>query len=247
MRNSGSSETALQSVIHDCEEHLRPFGFTRTTRSTLWRQTPVKFDLLNFDLIPRSRQQKWHVPPGSFLIEPSCLFPSLPRLGGITNQILVPGKGFGQIRLSVWPRNLPVPARSPNVWWVDLATDAYTAAKASVLSALVSTIVPFFAQFEDLSELIRTLQEDEDAIGGEGVWDFGKKGSPRRLIYLGFAAIESEQWELASSSFRECEKRLASLADVVRALVEPNILPHLTLGMDLALRRQRWDFKLHVL
>src|ERR1700722_2623456 len=89
------------AIVEFCRRELESSGFVNRKGNTLWRRTNQKFDILKFDIIPRGRCQKWRVPLGSFGLEPSFLFPFLPRLGHLPTDGLQPDKGFGQVRLAL--------------------------------------------------------------------------------------------------------------------------------------------------
>jgi hypothetical protein len=59
----------------------------------------------------------------------------------------------------------------------------------------------------------------------DGVWDFGNKGSPRRLLYTGFAALECGHWDLAISSLNACREKVMAIkgetGDTIRAIDLP--------------------------
>ena len=75
----------------------------------------------------------------------------------------------------------------------------------------------------------------------EGVWEFGKPGSITRLLYMGFAAIELSNWELATRSLRECEVKVAEKREVVKKLVAPGILPYVVQGLEAAAAKRKWQ------
>ena len=105
----------------------------------------------------------------------------------------------------------------------------------------MTEVLPFFSRFEDPRELLRTLLEDDDAIGREGVWEFGKMGSPRRLLYLGFSAIECSEWELAISSLRACRDRIMAIPKPIGERVRAEFLPYLEQGIICAKHRSVWN------
>jgi hypothetical protein len=216
-------------------------GFRNRKDVTLWRRTNVKFDVLKFHIITNARCQKWHVPLGSFGLAPSCLFPFLPLLDRASDgEILRPEEGFGQVRLSIY-RGIPQPSvRVPNVWCIGDSAKTFDLVTEDVLGKITREAFPFFNRFEDTEELLRTFLEDDDAIGREGVWDFGKKGSPKRLLYIGFAAIECGKWDLAISSLRACSQKTKGIPQPVGERVQAEILPYVDEGLACAERKGAW-------
>jgi hypothetical protein len=189
-----------------------------------------------FDVVPRARSEKWRVPLGSFGLEPSCLFPFLPRAGHAPTDGLQPEKGFGQLRLSIRSAISQRAVKAPKIWW---AGDE--GALQDVFDTISEKVLPFFHRFEDPEQLLRTFLEDEDAIGCEGVWDFGKKGSPKRLLYTGFAAIECGKWDLAVSSFKSCKERIMGFPDLVGRSIRAEYLPYIEEGIACAGSKITWS------
>jgi hypothetical protein len=216
-------------------------GFSNQRDATLWRRTNVKFDVLKFDVIPRARCQKWLVPLGSFGLDPSCLFPFLPRLGHSRDgDSFRPERGFGQIRLSI-DRGIRQPSvKVPNVWWAGDSADVTEAVTGDVLNRITEKALPFFSRFDDTQEVLRTFLEDENAIGREGVWGFGNLESSTRLLYTGFAAIECRKWNLASSSLRACKARTMAIPEPVGEDVRAEILPYIDQGFTCIERLSAW-------
>jgi len=224
------------AIVRLCQEKLAPSGFTDRKGTTIWRRTNLKFDILKFDVIPRARSEKWRVPLGSFGLEPGCLFPFLPRAGHASTDGLQPDKGFGQLRLSIRSAISQRAVKAPKIWW---AGD-YVALQ-DVLDTIDEKVLPFFHRFEEPEELLRTFLEDEDAIGCEGVWDFGKKGSPGRLLYAGFAAIECGKWDLALSSLKSCKEKIMGFPDLVGRSLRAEYLPYIEEGLTCASNKSTWS------
>src|SRR5216684_1362311 len=78
---SAAAKKNATAIVDLIEEELKPAGFLHRKRTTLWRRTNCKFDILQFDLIPRTRRLKWGEPAGSLRLDVSCLFPFLPKDG----------------------------------------------------------------------------------------------------------------------------------------------------------------------
>ena len=231
-----------RAIVESCQRELEAVGFSNRKDTTLWRRTNVKFGVLKFDIIPNARCQKWRIPLGSFSLAPSCLFPFLPRLGhgASDGEILRPERGFGQVRLSI-NREIQQPlARVPNVWWVGDSASIFDAVMRDVLSKIVGDALPFFRRFDDMEGVLRTFLDDDDAIGHEGIWDFGKRGSPTRLLYTGFAAIECSKWDLAIASLRACKEQTIGIPKPVGERVRAEILPYVDKGLACAERKSPW-------
>jgi hypothetical protein len=226
-------------IVDLCEQELKPLGFINRARATLWRRTNSKFDVLKINVIPKTRCEKWCVPIGSFSLDPGCLFPFLPRLGHVqTDKAVHPEIGFGQVRLAI-NRGISQPAvkKAPNVWWAGDSAAIFNLVVKDVLGKITEEALLFFSRFEDPEELLRTFLEDDDAIGREGVWEFGQKESPARLLYTGFAAIECGEWDLAISSFLACKEKTLAIGGLVQA----ELLPYLDQGLSCAEHKRAWS------
>jgi hypothetical protein len=147
---------------------------------------------------------------------------------------LRPEKGYGQVRLCI-NRGIPQRAvKAKNIWWAGEDQCVFEAVKRD-------KAFPFFGRFEDLEELLRTFLDDEMSMQDGGIWDFGNKGSPNRLLYTGFAALECGQWDLAISSLKACRETVMALewptGDIIRAFH----LPYVDVGLASAGQRRRWS------
>ena len=234
-----SADDATKSafaIVKFFREELAPLGFSDRKGTTIWRRTNLKFDVLKFDVIPRARSEKWRVPLGSFGLEPGCLFPFLPRAGHASTDGLQPDKGFGQLRLSIRNAISQRAVKAPKIWW---AGD--DEALQDVLDTINEKVLPFFHRFDDPEELLRTFLEDEDAIGGDGVWEFGKKGSPKRLLYAGFAAIECGKWDLALSNLKSCKEKIMGFPILVGQSLRAEYLPYIEEGLTCASNKSTWS------
>ncbi|MBR0969624.1 hypothetical protein [Bradyrhizobium japonicum] len=228
-------ERTSTEIVTLCKQELAPSGFIGRKGTTIWRRTNLKFDVLKFDVIPRARSEKWRVPLGSFGLEPSCLFPFLPRAGHALTDGFQPEKGFGQVRLSIRDERSQRADKAPRIWCA--GDDGVV---QDVLDTINNNAIPFFQRFEDSGELLRTFLEDEDAIGLEGVWDFGKKGSPKRLLYTGFAAIECGRWDLAVSSLLSCKEKAIGIPEPVGRSVRAEYVPYIQEGIACAENKCAW-------
>jgi hypothetical protein len=234
--NAEDAKKNALAIVKVCQKELVPSGFADRSGTTLWRRTNLKFDVLKFDVIPRTRSEKWRAPLGSFGLEPGCLFPFLPRAGHAATDGLQPEKGFGQLRLSIRGATSQRAVKAPMMWW---AGDE--GALQDVLNTINEKVLPFFHRFEDPEELLRTFLEDEDSIGCDGVWDFGKKGAPRRLLYIGFAAIECGKWDLAIFSFESWKERILGFPEIVSRSLRAEYLPYVEEGLTCARSKSTWS------
>jgi hypothetical protein len=242
--DSEAAKRNAAAMVDMAEEQLKPAGFVHRKHTTLWRRTNRKFDILQFDVIPRARRLKWGVPAGSFRLEVSCLFPFLPREGYAPDddRPLRPEEGYGQVRLWIRRGMSQRAVKAKNIWWVGEDRRVFEAVTQDVFSAIHDKALPFFSRFEDAEELLRTFLDDEMSMEDGGIWEFGNKGSPRRLLYTGFAALECGQWDLAISSLQACQEKVMALKwpaadNPIRAIY----FPYVDVGPALAEQRRRWS------
>jgi hypothetical protein len=224
-RSSNGGNKNAVAIVKSCQQELVESGFDNRKGTMSWRRANLKFDLLKFDIISSAHCKKWRIPLGSLGLEPSCLFPFLPRMGDAPNdRTLRPEIGFGQIRLKVNRGIVQPSVKSANIWWAgdDSTLDLVM---SDILSSIREKVLPFFSRFEDADELLRTCLEDDDAIGREGAWDFGRRGSPTRLLYTGFSAIQCAKWDLAISFLTACKERTEGIPEPVGQSVGAQVLP----------------------
>jgi hypothetical protein len=233
-----------RALVDLFERELAASGFDKRRRTTLWRRTNVKYDILQFDVIPKWRCAKWGVPYGSFRLDVSCLFPFLPRPGYPQDEVDRPDKGFGQVRLSVTRGIRQRRVRATNIWWAADDAEVMEAVVADVRRVIVDKALPFFSRFDDTEELLRTFLEDDDAIDqGERIWGFGKMGSPVRLLYTGFTALECGKWSLAMESLHGCREVVMSIDDLPSeniGNIQAEFSPLIDEGLACAEQRHPW-------
>jgi len=236
---AGSKTNTARAIVDLCQSEMSNFGFDCRKRTTLWRRTNVKFDVLKFDVIPAARCEKWRIPLGSFSLIPSCLFPFLPRLD-YPRAVLDPEDGYGQIRLSVYRGISQSMVEARNIWWASDTQAAFDAVARDVFDQINLKVLPFYSRFDEPEEVLRTFLEDDDAMGREGVWEIGKIGSPTRLLYTGFAAIACSKWDLAVFNLRACEQKVMAISAPMRERVGAEILPYVAEGLTFATQKQAW-------
>jgi hypothetical protein len=236
-----NGQTAASAIVERCEHELIPQGFSHRRGTTLWRRTNVKYDVLKFEIIPPNRCQRWRVPLGSFGLEPSCLFPFLPRIGHSARDGLSPDRGYGQLRLGIRKEIRQREVEAPNLWWAGDTEAVLTTVLSDVLNVIYGKIRPFFHRFNDPNELLRTLIEDDDPIGRDGPWEFGKFGSPQRLLLIGFTALECGEWELARSNLSACNQRILQIPEPSLRSIQREYSPFIEAGVAHSVARRPWS------
>ena len=243
-RNAGTSTIESTKIIYFSKAHLESVGFINCKGTAIWRRTDAKFDIIKFDFIPKARCVRWNVPIGSFGVAVSALFPFLPRLGHSPRDGLRPEKGFGQIRLSFNRRISQPLIKLPNIWGPSNDRRTFELVAADILGSLQEKALPFFDRFDDSDELLRTLIQDMNAIGQEGVWEFGKLGSPSRLLYTGFAAIRCRQWEFAVTNLNACRQRILAIPELIGYRIQSELGLYIDQGIAAATEKRQWSIEL---
>lgn len=218
---------------------LRKVGFSTYKGTTAWRRSDTKIDIMRLEFYSISVCEKWRVPIGSFSIIPSCYFPFMPSLQGAklwpdNSEIDRLSDSYSQIRLRVFKeirqteeslnqswlnrivnaviRNKIEKELEPlNIWWIGVDDKNFLKVIEDVAKQVESKVLIFFNRFENKNELMRTLQEEEDAWGCdmmEGIYDFGGKESIKRLCYIGFSALQLKYFDLAEFSLNKCLDKL---------------------------------------
>jgi hypothetical protein len=204
-----------KQLVRAIFQALNAEGFDETKGTTSWRRTHRKVDVFKVEFFSPAVCRKWRVPPGSFSLRPSCFFPFIPSINaepivcGGQPQIAQPEEGLCQLRLTIHKSISQRECSPPNIWCVDASQPDLLI--ADVLSHLTRDALPFYARFEDTDELLRTLIEEEWDFGRAGIWDFGKKDSPIRLLYIGFCALENQQWEVAANALLRCREKAGNI------------------------------------
>lgn len=200
-------------IIQRVQSHLSKIGFLTHDRTTSWRTTNVKTDIFHFDLLSSSVCRKWRVPLGSFCIFPECFFPALPSLAdawekcdaSVSLPYPVPASR-AQLRWQVFRGIHQAACPHKTVYCLIDEEDIVYRIADDIVDVIEHKLTKFWHRYEDPSELLRTLQEEEDVTGRdqEGPVDIGAKGSHIRLFYLGFTALWLEEYALAASALAEC-------------------------------------------
>ncbi len=242
MSGSVQAKARAKSVVKAVWRAMEQDGFVGKRGGTIWRRSNVKFDLLAFDVITAASSHSRRAAPGTFMLDASCLFPFLPRIGYQPRDVGRLDKGCGQFRLSVLgPLTGAARVHRPLSWCVAEADATDDELAADCLATVRKRLLPMFSRFDDPSEVLRTLIEDEDATASVGVWEIGKRDSLQRLLYTGFAALECENWSVAQASLTACRQKLRDLPGILTGRIAVDFLPLLDQADAHAARQSRWS------
>jgi hypothetical protein len=207
------TSNARKSVIERVQLRLSTIGFTIHNATTSWRTTSVKTDIFHFDLLKPSVCRKWRVPPGSFCLFPMCFYPSLPSLSDTwercdaSTPLPYPVPAIrAQLRWQIFKGIFQPSCPQRTVYGLGNELGIVDRLASDIELVIDRKLGPFWSRFNKPTELLQTLQAENDVVGREqeGPVDIGAKESHIRLFYLGFAALWLEDFDLALSVLTKC-------------------------------------------
>jgi hypothetical protein len=223
------------------EERLREQGFIIQGK-TARRITNRKVDIIGIEPVRMSLRLKWRVPHGSLIFEPGCFLPFAPSMEAkifqccrqsMDKRLSYPDC---QIRFSTRRRVLqPEIESARDLWFADPESDGDEEVVHDILRAFEEAILPFFAEVEDFDLFLEYLRNGKDNLGSEGIWNIGRLGSFRRLMLMGFVALEAEQWDLARESLSRCLETI----DSKRLNISPAVRDCISNSRSLALEHKQ--------
>jgi hypothetical protein len=164
---------------------LRERGFQQFTSRYAWRVLGDHVDVVNFQSFSDQKARSLGCSSYSFAVNVGCYlrgigssrtFPSVAVSNG-----KLPREYECHFRGKV-TRSLEQPELSRrDIWYVDPEGRYLAKAVHDVRMALERNGFEWFRLFEDPSQLLRILREDEPS---EALWGFGARGSPARLFLL---------------------------------------------------------------
>src|SRR5262249_55266663 len=122
-----------------------------------------------------------------------------------------PAEGLCQVRLTVYKKISQSQSPPPNIWWVGDHPGELERVLGDVIERINGRALPFFGRFEDADELLRAFLEEDGDFGPEEIWEFGRKGSPVRMFYTGFCALECHRWDLAFETLTQCREKAVTI------------------------------------
>jgi len=196
---------------------LREAGFARFTARTAWRYSPEKIDVVSFQSFNSYLADCLGCTTYSFCLRLGCSFAAIPRKEAIKrrNGSLRPEEYECHFR-----RHLEKSVEQPNltrgdVWVIDPDGDNLGIIVADARKAILDIGLPWFGQFSDMNEVLRTLLEESES--DQSTSGFGADPSPARDFMTGFVAFSLGKTKLArdrigkaldSGCFKEFEGRM---------------------------------------
>ena len=205
---------------------LKAAGFTQFTTRTGWRYAGGKIDVVNFQSFNSYLANSVGCTTYSFCVRLGCSFDAIPRGGRVKRKdgVFRPGEYECHFR-----RPLQKTIRQPNlkrtdIWYVDPSGRNLNEVIENAKKEILENGLPWFSRFNDLNEVLRTLQEDSET--NEGTSGFGTKASPSRHFMTGYVAkslgkpqlaFEHIQQALLSGCFKEYDSEMRTLLEQINA------------------------------
>jgi uncharacterized protein DUF4304 len=204
----------IKSVIRPL---LQFAGFAGFTSRTAWRYSQQKIDVINFQSFNSFLATGVGCTTYSFAVNLGCSFDAIPRSERIKrkNGSMRPEEYECHFRRALQKSIHQPKLKRGDIWYVDPSGENLESVIADAKKAIDDIGLPWFEQFNDLNEVLRTLVEDSEAH--ESTWGFGAKPSPNRNIMTGFVALALGKTTLArthiqkaldSGCLREFEARM---------------------------------------
>jgi hypothetical protein len=185
----------IKSVIRPL---LQDAGLTQFTMRTGWRYAGEKIDVVNFQSFNSYLANSVGCTTYSFCVRLGCSFDAIPRNERVKrkDEFLLPEEYECHFR-----RRLQKTIRQPNlkrkdIWYVDPSGENLKVVIEDARKAILENGLPWFNRFTDLTEVLRTLQQDSES--NEGTSGFGTKTSPSRHFMTGYVALSRGKTQLAS-------------------------------------------------
>lgn len=179
---------------------LAPAGFSRFDDRTAWRHAATGIDVVNFQSFSPSLGARVGATRHSFSINLGRRFTHIPRWQAAAEaSALTPREYECDLRRVVdKPIEQPEMAR-PDIWFIDVSGTDASAVIEACRHTLIRDALPWFARFDDLRELLRTLRDDRERK--DRAFGFGNKPSPTRAYLMGYTALAVGDSSTARSQF----------------------------------------------
>lgn len=191
------------------KQHIFPLlksnGFEVFTQRTAWRYGANKIETVNFQSFNSYLAGSLGCTTFSFAVNLGIYFKDIPNQFGHTIKeragYLCPQEYECHFRKSLLKKLEQIEFSRKNVWFIDPEGAYLELALNDVKQELVSAGLAWFERYEDMTEVLRTLLEDnEETFGTHG---FGRKPSPIRSYQTGYIALSIGNYKLAEKALKE--------------------------------------------
>jgi len=181
----------LWEVLQPC---LAANGFGRTAGAHAYRDHDATIDVVKIEFFDCSTHRIWGTSNHSFGVSCGVFLKFAPnpfggRIAFGADGLLEPDGTICAIRTYLF-RSIRQPKNVPkNVWSLAADLSDLDLAAIDVKQAFERKAVRWFARFRTVKEIEELLRHDDEQVDGDATcFGFGRKGSPVRNLYLGFAA-----------------------------------------------------------
>jgi hypothetical protein len=231
-------EEALQDAIWPV---LEKSGFSTFERRNSWRHSDQRIDVIHIEFFTKAMHRKWGTTPYSFALAAGFFLPFLPPFFRPTVAkngvgLLVPDEATCHVRHTPAKQLVQKECKIPNIWYIDPEGNYLHAVVTDVTDVVLRDVVPWFARFRDLRQLLAMLLQDpNDKSAMNMCWGWGRMGSPVRLALTGFVALEMEDWTVAE----RCLRQVLDLGGLAALAGTKTIDDEILRGIELASAKQR--------
>lgn len=187
----------VEHVWRALQQSLNSSGFGRRVGPHAYRDHEATIDVLKVEFFDGSTHRVWGTSNHSFGLSCGVFFKFAPnpfggRIARGTEGLLEPDGTVCAIRTYL-QRKLHQPKSVPrNVWSVAADLSDLDSVAIDVQRAFEEQAVRWFTRFKTVTEITELLRYGDEQMDGDApCFGFGRKGSPIRNLYLGFAAIAS--------------------------------------------------------
>ena len=166
---------------------LKESGFDRFTAKTAWRFQPGQIDIINFQsfnaynaLVIGCTSFSFVVNLGSYSLAIPDDYPIPTKLG-----LPEPKEYHCHFRGRLKPSVSQPKLGQDDIWYIDAGGENLIEAISDVRRQLLSGD-EWFSRFQQMSEVIRILSEDNET---DALWGFGRNPSPSRHYKLGYCLL----------------------------------------------------------
>jgi len=182
---------------------LKDAGFTQFTTRTGWRYAGEKIDVVNFQSFNSYLADSLGCTTYSFCVRLGCSFSAIPRSESVKqkDELFRPTEYECHFRRSLQKTIQQPNLKRKDVWYVDPSGQNLNDVIEDAKKTILENGMPWFNRFNDLNEVLRTLQEDTES--NEETSGFGANPSPNRHFMTGYVAFSLGKTQLAADHIQK--------------------------------------------
>ncbi len=196
------SKDVNKAITRTIKPILKVAGFTRSTARTFWRHNEDRVQVVNFQSFNSYLAEGVGCTTYSFAINLGIFFLCIPQQHVREKDgLLLPEEYRCHLRRRLLKNitQAELPRRdtyyvSPDGSNLDLTID-------DARAVIEYEGLPWFAHYDDLHEVLRTLLEEDESMNG--TWGMGANPSPMRSYLSGYVAKFLNKWSTAAHAFKQ--------------------------------------------